>query len=101
MSNMGAFYSMKVGFENKTIEIRDSLKIIQLRVKDMPKAFGIPELKGEIDDHKTRPIGYEPTENEIKYLEHDVLIVAKALQFFFDQKLTKTTIASNAFSYFK
>lgn len=101
ISHMGAFYSMKIGFNNKTIEILDSLKIIQLRVRDMPKAFGIEELKGEIDYHKLRPIGYDPTDKEIKYLEHDVLIVAKALAYFFEQKLTKMTIASNAFSYFK
>lgn len=101
ISHMGAFYSMKVGFEGKEIEILDSLKIIQLRVKDMPKAFGIEELKGDIDYHKERPIGYDPTEEEIAYLKHDVIIVAKALNYFFQQKLTKMTIASNAFTYFK
>lgn len=98
---MGVFYAIEIKYKGKEYKIYDSLKILSLPVKAISKAFGIEQLKGEIDYLKERPKGYELTEKEIAYIKNDVEIVGKALLYFFNQKLNKMTQASNAFFDFK
>lgn len=101
ISNMGVFYSIRFKWEDKIINFLDSLKLIPFKVAQIPKAFNLSIMKGEIDYHKARPIGYEPDKDEINYLNHDVKIVGDALKYFFDQSLNKITIASNALTEYK
>jgi hypothetical protein len=101
ISYMGVFYAIKINYDGKEYSIYDSLKIIPLPVKSISKAFGIEQLKGDIDYTKERPIGYKITDDEIAYIKNDVEIVGKALLFFFNQNLSKMTQASNAFFDFK
>lgn len=98
---MGVFYVITLKYKGKEYTIYDSLKVIPLPVKAISKAFGIKQLKGEIDYTMERPVGYEPTKEEIDYIRNDVEIVGKALLYFFDQSLKKITQASNAFFDFK
>jgi hypothetical protein len=101
ISNMGVFYAIKINWDGKIITILDSLKLIPLKVKDIPKAFNLTMKKGELDYKKYRPVGYEPQEDEVDYLKDDCQIVGEALKFFFDQCLTKMTVAGNALSDYK
>lgn len=102
ISDMGQFYSMRVKFANGSIvTFWDSLKLIPLKVSQIPKAFGITDLKGDIEYSKFRPVGYIPDENELSYLKNDVTIVSKALHIMFTQGLTKLTQASCALKEFK
>lgn len=91
------FYALKIwlGADN-TITLYDSFKIIPLSVKNIAKAYGLSELKGEIDYTKYRAVGHELDNEEIEYLRKDVQIVAQALNVMFEQDLTKMTLASNA-----
>lgn len=101
ISDKGMFYSIKVCYKGTIIEFRDSLKIINMPVADIAKAFGLPESKGEIDYHKYRPPGYVMTPDEVSYIRNDVIIVAKALLYFFNQGLVKMTQGSDALYDFK
>lgn len=106
ISDMGVFYSIDIcyGLYNRKklkITVYDSLKILPLSVADIAKGFKLPEQKLDIDYHQYRPIGYEMTELERSYLEHDVKIVAKALKSFFDEKMDKMTQGSNALTDYK
>jgi len=101
ISNMGVFYQIRINFDGYEVTLTDSLKIIPLAVSDIPKAFGLDSKKGEIDYTKNRPVGYEPTEEEIEYLKNDVVIVGKALKIMYQQGLTKMTTASNALANYK
>jgi len=101
ITDKGVFYSIAIQYENKKITIYDSLKIIPLPVAKISKAFGIEQLKGEIDYTMYRPVGYKLTKEEIEYIRNDIEIVGKALSFFTDQGLKKMTQASNAFYDFK
>lgn len=106
IADKGPFYSMSIYFEVKgrrkhMVTIYDSLKILNFSVKEIAQAFDLPIKKGEIDYSKSRPIGYEPDENEIDYLRNDVEIVARALKTLFDQDLNKMTQGSNALHDFK
>ena len=105
ITDTGIFYQMEIRFHKnknmKKLTIKDSLKIIPLKVCDLPKAFGLEETKGEIDYNKERPIGYELDQNEKEYIINDCKIVAQSLNYMFQQGLTKMTIASNALNFFK
>lgn len=103
ISDNGIFYNCKIKFENGfTLTIYDSLKLIPLPVEDIPKAFGLDIEKLDLDYHDVKyEEDHEPTEDEIKYLHHDCLIVAQGLNAMHGQGLKKLTVASNALSNYK
>jgi hypothetical protein len=96
ITNTNVFYQLKFKYKDVTYTINDSNKIIPLPVAKIPKAFNLSELKGDIDYTKYRSLHHKLTDEEIEYIKHDVIIVGKALKFFFDQSLKKMTQASNA-----
>ena len=107
ITNLGVFYSITVYFKvyNKKVKrvtFYDSLKIINMGVDKIPKNFDIELKKLEIDYNKPRKKGHELTQEEVDYVNNDVLIVAKALKIiFFDMELTKMTQGANALADYK
>lgn len=102
ITDLNVFYSIKINIDGCVINILDSLKIINLSVAEIAKAFDLGDLtKTEIDYGKKRPKGYTPDEIETEYIRRDCAIVGKALKKLFSQNLNKTTQASNAFNNFK
>lgn len=105
ITDTGIFYQLEIRFHKqkrfKRVIIRDSLKIIPLRVEVMAKAFGLDTLKGDIDYKAYRPINHTITEEERNYIVNDCKIVAQCLLAMFEQGLEKMTIASNALTHFK
>lgn len=101
ISDMGAWYTMTVQFDYYKAEIRDSHKVLPMRVDQMPAAFDIPLQKLEIDYGADRPAGHEITEEEKRYLYNDCKILAYALEFLIDQGHKKLTTGSNALADFK
>lgn len=106
VSDKGQFYSITMCWTNPkgkrfNIEILDSYKLIPFGVKKIAKDFGLPLEKGEIDYNLYRPKGYDMTDEEKKYIRHDVEIMARALQIFFKQGLTGMTIGANALKFYK
>jgi hypothetical protein len=101
ISDKGQFYTMTIVFKHKArnskkVTIMDSLKILPFSVEKIAEGFNLPISKLEIDYRKERPIGYKLTPEDIEYLQHDVSIVAMALDVLFNQDLTKMTQGSNA-----
>lgn len=106
ISDMGQFYQITVYFrKTRTQTIKatfiDSLKIIPFSVADTAKAFNLDYQKLELDYNRPRRRGYILKSYEREYIKHDVLIMAKALEFMFNDNLTKMTIGSNALTDFK
>ena len=108
ISDKGMVYQCEVIFYKKGKNIRkvtfqDSLKLIPLKVKEIPKAFGLEECKGEIDydRHNKLPPNSPITEEEKEYITHDVVIVAKAIKYMNSQGFTKMTIGSCALNDYK
>lgn len=107
IGDMGQFYNITIYFEVKKhhtnkVEIFDSLKIFpNFSVEKIASAFNLPIQKLKIDYKKTRPIGWELTDEEIAYIKNDVAIMAMALKEMFSRGLTKMTIASDAINYFR
>lgn len=106
ISAMGQWYKIDIVYAktekyiSKTT-IYDSLKKLPFPVKRIAKAFNLPILKGDIDYHKPRPIGYRPDKEERAYIKNDVEIIARALQFQFDDGLTKMTTGSDSLHGYK
>lgn len=107
ITSMGQFYSITVyfkitGHHTNKVEFYDSLKVFpNFSVERMAEGFNLPIKKLKIDYRAYRPVGHELTIEEIAYIRNDVEIVARALKEMFERGLTKMTIASDAFSYFK
>jgi hypothetical protein len=102
----GQFYSMEItwgiyGKYKKTTTFYDSHKKLPFSVSNVAKAFKLPMEKGDCDHDKIRPFGYDPTKEEIFYVERDCKIVAAALHIQFQQDLTKMTVASDAMNHFQ
>ncbi len=108
ISDKGLVYQCEIIFYRKGKNIRkvvlqDSLKLIPLRVKEIPKAFGLEECKGEIDydRHNQLPPNSPLTEEEKEYIIHDVVIVAKAIKYMYSQGLDKMTVGACALDEYK
>lgn len=106
ISDLGAFYQIIVYEKYYKSKIRkitfiDSLKIINMSVKDIAKTFNLPISKLEIDYNLFRERDHQLTDIEKDYIKNDVKIVALALNELFKEKLTKTTAAANALGYYK
>lgn len=108
ISDKGMVYQCEVIFYRKgknvhKVVFQDSLKLIPLKVKEIPKAFGLEESKGEIDydRHNNLPVDSPLTEEEKDYLIHDIVIVAKAMKYMFSQGLDKMTVGACALDEYK
>lgn len=107
ISNTGQFYSLDVCFSKhgkkraNVSHFKDSLKKLPMSVEQIAKAFNLPLQKLELDYSTYREIGHELTEHEIDYITNDVVIVAKALEIQFENKLNKLTIGSDALNWYK
>lgn len=115
ISNMGQWYALEICWnvkytktktgktkkEKQRTIIYDSLKKYPFSVEQIAESFNFPIKKGSIDYEKTRPIGYQPTEDEWDYLKNDIQIMAMALKIMFDQGLTRMTRGSDALGDYK
>lgn len=99
ISDMSSIYEIMLYFTPVfKVRIWDSLKIIPLSVASMARSYGLEMLKGDLDHEAYREPGHELTGEELVYIEHDVRIVAKVLELFKQQGLTRMTAGSNALS---
>ena len=102
----GDYYSAKIvlGLQNrrkKTLELYDSMKLLNMSVDAIAASFGLPFGKMKIDYEKERPIGYQPTPLELHYLNADCMIVAIAMQKMEQRGINSMTIGQAAIKDFK
>ena len=106
ISYMGQFYSIEIYFHvtkkhTNKVTIYDSLKILNFPVEKIAKDFNLPIRKLELDYDEKREIGHVLTEHEIDYIRNDVEIMARSLEYMFNEKLLKMTIGSDALANYK
>lgn len=109
ITNTGVWYSITVYFKvyknsKKDLKVTfyDSLKILPFTVSKIAKDFfDIVEQKLELDYNKIRPKNHKLTKAEIEYIKNDVIIISKALDILFKEKLTGMTQASNSLMDYK
>ena len=108
ISDKGLYYQIEVIFYRKgkkvnKVVFQDSLKLIPLSVDAIAKSFDMPISKLKIDykAHDELPEGAPLSKEEEEYIKHDVVIVATAIEYFYNQGLTKMTIGSCALNEYK
>ena len=108
INDMGQYYNIEVIFYKKgknvsKVIFQDSLKLIPLSVDAIAKSFDMELQKLSIDygSHNDLPEGSPLSKEEEEYIKHDVLIVAKAIEYFYSQGLDKMTIGSCALNEYK
>lgn len=102
ISDMGQWYMIQIKLgQHKSIEIRDSLKLLPFSVKRIGQAFGTRHQKLDMEYAGLRFSGCEITEDEQRYIANDVLVVKEALEIMYRQGHTKTTIGSCCLEEFK
>ena len=79
------FYKIEVIFKKynrkyQKVTFYDSMKKLPFSVKKIGEDFKVGLQKGEINHYMLRPLGYEPTPEEIEYVKNDVQIINKALK---------------------
>lgn len=100
------YFSARIVFENvnkraKTMELFDSMKLLNMSLKKIAESFHLPFNKQEIDYKKDRPVGYQPTPHELFYLNTDCKILAVALQKLQEHGVEGITIGQAAVKDFK
>lgn len=101
ISDRGAWYTITVKIGHKTIEFRDSLKLLPFPVKEIGKAFKTKHQKLEMEYEGFRYAGCEITSEEQKYIANDVLVVKEALEIMFSEGHDRLTIGSCCLEEFK
>ena len=102
ISDANQVYCIDLWFtKSLNVKIMDSLKIVPLSVAQMAKAYNLPILKGSIDYTAPRPVGHVLTEEEIAYIDNDVVIAAMVMDKFLTEGLNKMTAGSNALANYK
>lgn len=101
VSGMGQWYRITVRVNNRTIEFRDSLKLLPFSVKRIGQSFGTKHKKLEMEYTGFRYAGCEITEEERMYIANDVLVVKEALEIMFTEGHKKLTIGSCCLSEYK
>ena len=98
---MNICFESKNKKKKKIIEFRDSSKKIKGTVRQIAIDYKLPILKGEIDYTMQRDEGYQPTDDEIKYIHNDTEIVARVLQMQYAKKFTHLTSASDTYHLYR
>ena len=95
ISEQNQFYSITLHHKNKTIYIRDSLKLLPMSVKAIGESFKTKHQKTSID-YAAHKNACEPiTQEEREYIFNDVYVVKEALKIMLDAGYNKITIGSN------
>lgn len=93
ISDTDEWYSLKINFsKNNQVEFNDSLKILPFKVRDIAIDFNLPILKGEWNYED-----YTICDGSIRYISHDVQVIAQALTIVKRNGINRMTTASSAY----
>jgi len=106
ISGDGKFYLIDLYFRThgkvkKHVSIQDSLKLLNMGVAKVAKAFNLEQQKGEIDYTAHDKEDFNITEEELIYLQNDVQIMSNGLAHFFNLAPEKMTIGSCSLTDYK
>ena len=102
----GDYYSARIVLgrdrrRKKTLELYDSMKLLNMSVAAIASSFGLSFGKGHLDYKKDRPRGYMPELMELHYINADCKIVAIAMQKMQERGITSMTLGQAALEDFK
>ena len=106
VSQMGVWYSCRIKFEHKTIEIRDSAKKIPSTLEEIGKSFNTKYKKLEMEYTDTKEYQHKPfqiiREDDLEYILNDVLLLSEAMYIvWYEYGLTGITIGTDCLNALK
>lgn len=105
VSDKNVIYSITIKIGNNIAQFRDSMKLLPFTLKSIGKSFGTKHQKLEMN-FNNKYEGYNPTDEELKYIENDVFVLKEAIEIvgtLLNCSLDKIalTIGSVSLTYFK
>ena len=94
ISDKGQWYTLTIKLGRRTIQLRDSVKLLPFTLAQIGKAFKTKHQKLDMEYTGYRYAGCVITEDEQRYIENDVLVLKEALEFMYSENHTKLTIGS-------
>lgn len=101
ISDMGQWYTITIKTDGHYIEIRDSLKLLPFSLKAIGKSFQTKHQKLDMEYKGKRYAGCPITQEELKYIANDVLVIKEALEIMFSEGHRKLTIGSCCLAEYK
>ena len=102
ISQMGQHYAYEIVTPKGIhITITDTLKYVNMSIKKSAQQYNLPVKKGEIDYDLFRPLGWQPTKDEIDYIHNDTEIDMYTILLNIKEGAVKFTQAGNARNEFK
>lgn len=102
ISDMGQWYTIIIkDINNKTIEIRDSLKLLPFSLREIGKGFKTKHQKLEMEYKGFRYPNCPISAEELEYIKNDVLVLKEALEIMFQDGHNRLTIGSCCLAEFK
>lgn len=102
ISSIGQWYSITIKTRyGKTIEIRDSLKLLPFTLEAIGHSFGTKHKKLKMEYEGIRHENCPITDEELEYIKNDVLVLKEALEIMFNENHNKLTIGSCCLNEFK
>lgn len=101
ISDLGQWYYIILNFDGFKVEMRDSLKLLPMSLKEIGKSFKTKHQKLEMNYAAHRHAGEVITSNERAYIKNDVLVLMEALEIMFEKGHTRLTIGSCCMTEYK
>lgn len=101
ISDMGQWYTITIKVKNRTIELRDSLKLLPFSVKKLGQSFQTKHKKLDMEYTGFRYAGCPISDTEKEYIANDVLVVKEALEIMFSEGHNRLTIGACCLKEFK
>lgn len=101
INDKGMWYTITIKINNRTIQLRDSLKLLPFSVRAIGEAFKTKHQKLDMEYEGFRYAGCPISDEERKYIANDVLVVKEALEIMFRQGHKRLTIGSCCLAEYK
>ena len=94
ISDKGLFYTILIKTRKNYIEIRDSLKLLPIKLRILGESFGTKHKKLEMRYEGYRYAGCEVKEEEKEYFKNDIFLLKEALEIMYEEGHKDLTIGS-------
>ena len=101
ISSMGQWYTITFKYRSHIYELRDSLKLLPFKLREIGKGFKTKHQKLEMDYEGYRYAGCTITDEEEEYLKNDLYVLKEALNIMFEEGHNKLTIGACCLSEYK
>lgn len=101
ISQQNRWYSVTLKYGNKTVEFRDSAKLMPMTLAEMGVAFNTSHRKLNMEYKGYRYAGCVITPEEMKYIINDVLVLKEAMETMLNDGHDRLTIGSCCMAEYK